>query len=75
MIYNIKYIHNVRNCGLLFAFDLDSKENRNKLVKILYENGVLCNPTRNNTIRFRPNLFVNKEEIIYLINILHKINL
>jgi len=56
-------IKNIRNTGLLFAFDFDNKINRDSFVKKLYNNGMICNPTGNNSIRMRPNLAVSEKEI------------
>ena len=56
-------IFNIRNCGLLFAFDFDSNEKRNQFQKNLFELGMLTNSSRNRTIRLRPNLAVTRDEI------------
>ena len=63
-------IKNIRNTGLLFAFDFDNKINRDSFVKKLYNNGMICNPTGNNSIRMRPNLAVSKKEIDVAIKII-----
>ena len=64
-------IMNIRKCGLVFAFDFISKENRDKFMSFLIEHGFICNPTRDITIRLRPNLNVNEDEISHAINILN----
>ncbi len=56
-------LKNVRSIGYLIAFDLDSSKYRDKLVKKLFKNGLLVNPTRSNTIRLRPNLNTNFKDI------------
>lgn len=60
-------IKNYRSAGYLIAFDLENRIKRDSFVKNLKENGVLCNPTREKTIRFRPHLLASKldfEELI-----------
>ena len=58
---NINFLRNVRNSGLLFAFDFDTKELRDRFVKNLHENDMLCNLTGDFTVRLRPNLCVKKK--------------
>ena len=74
-LLQIKYIKNLRNYGLLFAFDLESTTTRDKLVKYLYDNGIICNPTRDFSIRFRPNLLINENDTDYLLEVLNKFSL
>ena len=69
---NVKDILNIRNSGLLFAIDFRNIKIRDKFVNSLTKNGLLCNPTRNNTVRFRPPLSVNKQEINLASNIIEK---
>ncbi len=57
------FIQNVRQIGLLLAFDFTDKIKRDVFVKKLYENGMICNPTREVSIRMRPNLHVTDKEI------------
>ena len=59
----IKFLKNVRNSGLLFAFDLHNKIDINDFSSKLFKNEMLCNPTGKNTIRLRPHLFATKKEI------------
>ncbi len=58
-----KILKNVRSSGYLIAFDLDSPKFRDLLVKKLFENGMLVNPTRFNTVRLRPRLNTSLKEI------------
>jgi len=58
-------IINTRSCGYLLAFDLRRKLDRDNLVNQLFLNGVLVNPTKDNSIRLRPNLNTSKQEINY----------
>ena len=67
-----KLLRNVRNSGLLFAFDFDTKELRDRFVKNLHENNMLCNPTGDFTVRLRPNLCVKKNEIDHASQIISK---
>ena len=65
-------IKNVRSKGYLIAFDLTNSKIRDKLVKKLFKNGVLVNPTRSLTIRLRPNLNTNLDEIILFKKLFNK---
>lgn len=67
---NSKNIQNIRRCGLIVAFDLSSKERRDKFMNFLISKNFICNPTRDITIRLRPNLYVKEEEISQALNIL-----
>ena len=69
---NIIGLQNIRSCGLLFAFDFDAKRTRDAFLQELLQNNMLCNPTGDNTIRLRPNLCVNTEEIDHALFILNK---
>ena len=60
---NFTEITNTRSCGYLFAFDLKNKIERDNLVNKLFSYGVLVNPTRENSIRLRPNLNTSLQEI------------
>jgi L-lysine 6-transaminase len=60
---NIDGLLNIRNCGLLFAFDFLEKSQRDIFLNQLLKNNMLCNPTGEKTIRLRPNLLVKSEEI------------
>jgi len=59
----IQFLKNIRNSGLLFAFDLHKRIDINDFSSKLFKNEMLCNPTGNNTIRLRPHLFTTKKEI------------
>jgi len=65
-------IKNVRQVGLLLAFDFDDKSQRDKFVQKLYMNGMICNPTRELSIRLRPNLNVTEQEIDHAIKLIRK---
>lgn len=67
---NIKNINNIRNSGLLIAFDLSSKNKQLDFANKIFKYGLLCNPTAQKTIRFRPNLLVNENEISNALNII-----
>lgn len=59
----IKQIQNVRQTGLLIAFDFATTLERDTFYKQLYNYGMICNPTGEKSIRMRPNLCVTKQEI------------
>lgn len=56
-------LSNVRGKGLLCAFDFDSKENRDNLVKKALENKLLILGCGEKSIRFRPHLNVTIADI------------
>lgn len=56
-------IQNLRNAGLLIAFDLKDGRLRDAFFKALINERFLCNKTRERTIRLRPQLAVSKEEV------------
>ncbi len=70
-ILNIPGIINVRNCGLIFSFDFEESAQRDKFFEILTDNNMLCNPTRDKTIRLRPNLLVTSEEVDHALSIMN----
>ena len=47
----------------LIAFDFQNQQVRDAYVDELYKQGFLCNPTRDKSIRLRPNLAVSEDEI------------
>ena len=69
---SISSLQNIRNCGLLFAFDFEEKSQRDIFVKELIDNNMLCNPTRDKTVRLRPNLCVTAEEVDHAMSIIQK---
>lgn len=56
-------ISNSRGRGLMCAFDLPSPEIRDRIKRMLYDNGILILPCGPRGIRFRPPLTINSEEI------------
>jgi L-lysine 6-transaminase len=71
-LLKIPGINNVRNCGLIIAFDFEGKSQRDNFVRGVIENNMLCNPTGEKTIRLRPNLCVTEEEIEHALSIIQK---
>jgi len=71
-LLKIPGIKNVRNCGLIIAFDFEGKSQRDNFVRGVIENNMLCNPTGEKTIRLRPNLCVTEEEIEHALSIIQK---
>ena len=69
-----KNLKNIRNTGLLFAFDFETESIRNKFVNKLYKNQMLCNKSGKKTVRFRPNLNINRDEINKAIDIIKKVD-
>jgi len=58
---------NIRNTGLIVAFDCAGKAERDKLTASLLERGMVCNATRENTVRLRPCLAVTADEVDHAI--------
>jgi L-lysine 6-transaminase len=69
---SIEFLENVRNCGLIIGFDLTNSEKRDTMVKNMYDNGMICNPTGLKSIRFRPNLNLQIDEADLAIDIVKK---
>ena len=67
---NITNIKNLRNAGLLVAFDFDNQILRDKFINELYNNNMIVNPTKDLSVRLRPPLSVNTLEIDNSINII-----
>ncbi len=59
----ISNIYNVRQSGLLIAFDFKTAEDRNTFCDTLFLNKMICNPTGTHSVRMRPNLAVTSAEI------------
>ena len=72
-LLTIDGLNNIRNKGLLFAFDFKKKIQRDSFVKKLLLNKMLCNPTGEKTVRLRPNLLVNSNEIDQAVSIIKKV--
>jgi L-lysine 6-transaminase len=70
MLKSINGLCNVRNCGLLLAVDFDSKNHRDYFTNTLKELGMICNPTKEKTVRFRPNMAISENEIYNAINLI-----
>ena len=64
------YLTNSRGLGLWAAFDLPSMTERDELWSKMLENKLLILPSGDKSIRFRPHLNVNKEEINEAIGII-----
>jgi L-lysine 6-transaminase len=53
----------VRGRGLMCAFSLPSTEQRDKLIRLLWDRRVIMLASGSNSVRFRPALTVSREEI------------
>ena len=69
---NRSEIKNIRHLGYLIAFDFETKEFRNDFVELIKENGLLCNPTRLKTVRFRPHLLSEISDFKNALSIINK---
>jgi L-lysine 6-transaminase len=65
-------IKNPRVCGYLIAFDMDTGKLRDKFFNELFKNGMLSNKTSEKTIRFRPHLMLNNDELNHAKMIINK---
>ncbi len=62
-----------RGKGLMCAFDLPEEQTRNRLLNELFKQRVLLLGCGEKTVRFRPHLIVNRNEIKQVIGIIRKI--
>jgi L-lysine 6-transaminase len=69
---NLKISNNYRSMGYLMAFDFSNKNLRDSFVFNLKQNGVLCNPTRDSSVRFRPHLLTTKSDFEFLLSMIEK---
>lgn len=65
-------ISNVRGRGLMCAFDLRTTQERDKFVELLFKNGALILGCGTKSIRFRPALNIQREELSQALNIIEK---
>ncbi len=66
-------VSNVRGMGLFLAFDLPSDAERNDIIKKAMENKLILLSCGERTIRFRPHLNVNREDLEKTISIIRGI--
>lgn len=64
-------VSSVRGRGLLCAFDLPSKEQRDQLLKNAYNNGMIIMGCGENAVRCRPRLNINEDGIDEAMKILY----
>ena len=70
---DIDNIYNRRGKGCLIAFDLASQEKRDKFYLDLYNEGMLCNPTGEKSIRLRPHLTVTEKDFEKGLHLIKKV--
>ncbi len=68
----IPEVLNLRNCGLIFGFDLTNEQFRDTIVNSLYGNGLICNKTGTRSIRLRPSLNLSEHDISQAVTIFEK---
>lgn len=71
-LHSIPQLSNVRGIGLLVAFDMDSRESRDNFVDNIKNDGMICNPTGDKSVRLRPNLSVTDSDIKKCVNIIRR---
>jgi L-lysine 6-transaminase len=64
-------LKNIRSAGLLVGFDLESEVERNEFQQACYDRGLLINSGGEKSIRLRPSLSVNYNEIEQALSILN----
>ncbi len=64
LLSNVSGIDNFRSKGLIIGFDLKNTETRDRLMKALYNKGMICNSTGANSIHLRPNLALSEQDAI-----------
>ena len=69
-----KKVLNYRTIGFLIAFDFITKLDRDNFVEKCFRNKLLVNKSGEKTIRLRPNLFLQKEEISIFLEIFDSIS-
>lgn len=65
-------ITNARGLGLMCAFDCETPEKRDELQKKIYSNGLIVLGCGEKTIRFRPPLIINSDEVDKALEIVDK---
>ena len=65
----IVQLRNFRSVGHLMAFDFDTPERCDRFWRTMIEKRLLCNKTRDKTIRFRPNLNLSSGEAAQAIDV------
>ena len=61
-LHKLDGIKNPRGVGFLIAFDFETAQKRDDFAKAAFQNGILCNPTGEKSIRLRPNLSFTKKD-------------
>jgi len=61
----------VRGIGLMIGIELNQKSTRDRIVRILFKNGLLVLPSGKRSIRIMPPLIITKNEIDNGLSILH----
>ena len=64
---------NVRGMGLFIAFDLPSDEERNAFINKAFENKLIVLPCGDQSVRFRPHLNVQREDLEKAVEIIDTI--
>ncbi len=72
LIGEFDFINNARGRGLMCAFDFAETEYRDTFLPLVFENGVLIHPSGSRTLRFRPPLNTQPEQIDEGIDIIRK---
>ena len=66
-------VSNVRGMGLFIAFDLPSDEERNAFINKAFENKLIVLPCGDQSVRFRPHLNVQREDLEKAVEIIDTI--
>lgn len=66
-------VSNIRGRGLMLAFDLENKDQRNKFILDLEKEGMLALPCGQRSVRFRPHLTFSRNDVDQAIQFISKV--
>jgi ornithine--oxo-acid transaminase len=69
---DVDVLFECRGKGLLNAIEFENKTVASKVSSYLQQNGLLAKTTHDNILRFAPPLIINKREMEYAIDIIHR---
>ena len=66
---NYDFVKDIRGKGLMNCIELDNKENTNKLIALLKEEGLITKSTHENVIRLAPPLIIKAKQMLNALDI------
>ena len=70
--FDVDFLFECRGKGLLNAIEFDNKVVASRVSRYLQQNGLLAKTTHDNILRLAPPLTINKREMEYAIDIIHR---